>query len=206
MLTITNIATRQRQRGSAALETLMLFVFLIVPIWMLLFTMGYAGIRLQAAQVTTRLAGHEVMKKKTKGENVQGDAQSLANQVGSQVFPAEENAVSLNVTNISVTSEISSGNDDLISFMGGLISGLSGNSRLEVSVSRKAPYGLFEASDITVPLTIGGTAYTYCEMKNTDFDPFAGEGISIGILDKLTSGSNILLAPFGGLPTGSNKC
>ena len=158
MLTITNIAIRQRQRGSAALETLMLFVFLIVPIWMLLFTMGYAGIRLQAAQVTTRLAGHEVMKKKTKGENVQGDAQSLANQVGSQVFPAEENAVSLNVTDISVTSEISSGNDDLMSFMGGLISGLSGNSRLEVSVSRKAPYGLFEASDITVPLTIGGTA------------------------------------------------
>lgn len=184
----------------------MLFVFLIVPIWMLLFTMGYAGIRLQSAQVSTRLAGHEVLMKKTKGDNVQGDTQNLANSVSAQVFPGEENAVSLSVSDVSVSGEIGAGNADLMSFMGGLISGLSGNSRLEVSVSRRAPYGLFEASDIQVPLTIGGTPYTYCEMKNTDFDPFSGQGISIGILSKLTTGSNVVLAPFGGLPTGSNKC
>ena len=49
MSTITSRDGRTRQRGSAALEALMLVVFLIIPIWMLLFNMGYAGARLTKA-------------------------------------------------------------------------------------------------------------------------------------------------------------
>ena len=64
----------------------MLVVFLIVPIWMLLFNMGYAGVRLQQAQVSTRLAAHEVLKLKTKGENAQGQSAAIADQVTGQVF------------------------------------------------------------------------------------------------------------------------
>jgi hypothetical protein len=86
------------------------------------------------------------------------------------------------------------------------VSSLSGNSRLDVTVTRQSPFELFDDTSIQVPLTIGGSPFTFCEMDNTDFNPFDGEDVSLGILGIITGASSVVLAPFGGLPFGSDKC
>lgn len=204
MLTITRQAPH-RLRGSAALEALMLVVFLIVPIWMLLFNMGYAGVRLQQAQVSTRLAAHEVVRQNTRGDNAQGNAANIADEVNEQVFPGEENVVGLSISEVSISSELGD-SDGVMDVLGGLLAGMSGNTRVQVSVTRQSPFELFDNSDIEIPLTVGGTPFTYCEMDNSGFNPFDGEDVSLGILNIITGASNVMMAPFGGLPLGSDKC
>ncbi len=203
-------APAHTERGSAALEALMLVVFLIIPLWMLLFNMGYAGMRLTDAQTATRLAAYEALKQQTAGKAVSGQQDDIANSVEGQVFPTESNVVDVDIVGSSVSSELGPDNNDMLGILSGVMGSLSGNTTVNASISRESPFQRFTDSDIKVALTTGGTPYTYCEMDNAAFNPFTATddqpNVGLGILEIITESANVILAPFGGLPTGSDKC
>lgn len=201
---------RIKESGSAALEALMLVVFLIIPLWVLLFNMGYAGMRLSDAQTATRLAAYEVLREQTKGQSVNAQQDAIAGSVEGKVFPGETNVVSLSVSSLSASSELGPDNSNMLGILSGVMGALSGNTKVSASISRNSPFGEFANSDIDVALTTGGTPYTFCEMDNAAFNPFTATAdqpnVGLGILEIVTGSTNVILAPFGGLPTGSDKC
>lgn len=197
-------------RGSAALEALMLVVFLIVPMWMLLFNMGYGGARLTDAQSAARLAAYEVLKRQTAGDNAIGQEDNIAGAIEGQVFPDQADVMDIEIEESSITDELGAENDGLLGVLDGVIGALSGNMEVSVSVTRTSPFELFEDSSIEVALETGGTPYTYCEMDNAVFNPFTATedevNIGLGILEVVTESASYILAPFGGLPLGNEKC
>lgn len=207
---LTTTSTVNSQRGSAALEALLLVVFLIVPMWMLLFNMGYAGARLTDAQDASRLAAYEVLARQTAGDNVIGQEDTIADPIENSVFTAQDNVMGLVITESDIANELGADNDGLLDILGGVMGALSGNTKVTVTVARTSPFELFENSAITVPLVTGGTPYTYCEMDNAVFNPFTATedevNIGLGILEVVTESANFILAPFGGMPTGNDKC
>ncbi|MFT4520727.1 MAG: hypothetical protein ACI9JM_003132 [Halioglobus sp.] len=198
---------RKEAQGSAAIEALMLIVFLVIPTWILLFNMGYSGMRLRDAQSASSLAGHAVVARKTEGKAV--DASAIEKAIQQKVFDGEESALQVTAVEASDGDDSKFADSDL-GVMGSLVSSLSGHSQVGVTVQRTSPFGAFANTPVELNLTVGGSPYTYCELKNKDFDPLSGGGngadFTMGIIAKVAGLGNYVLAPFGGLPSGSNKC
>ncbi|MFK7976731.1 MAG: hypothetical protein AB8C02_11370 [Halioglobus sp.] len=202
MLTIIS----PKQRGSAAIETLLLVVVLIIPMWWLLFNMGYAGIRSQKTQVSSRITAYEVLARTTKGEDVSNKKNEIAGIASDAMFPNEPDVVTLALYDKPGSTDPAQGNPGLSSLLGGVISSMSGNREIEVSVKRTSPNQLFPDSDVEVPLVISGTPFTYCESKHRDFDILGSQNVSLGVLSALSFAGSILMAPFGGYPTNGDQC
>jgi hypothetical protein len=188
---------------------LFLVVILVLPIWVLLFNMGYAGARLRNAQTAARLSAYEVLERRTAGDEVSGASTGIADSVAGRVFPGETNPVQLSITDGNFLNDANSGSGGALDYLSGMLASLSGNMTVEVTVDRKSPFEEFANSEVSVPLTTGGTPLTYCEMDNTEFDPFAAEGssgIGLQILSKIPGVTSFILSPFGGLAFGSDKC
>lgn len=184
----------------------MLIVFLVIPMWILLFNMGYSGMRLRDAQSASSLAGYAVVATRTDGKDV--DAGTIENTVQGQVFPGDDSALEVSVAE-SADGDDSKFADSDLGILGSLVSSLSGHSQVGVTVQRTSPFGSFANTPVELNLTVGGTPYTYCELKNQNFDPLAGGNgadFTMGIIAKVAGLGNYVLAPFGGLPPGSNKC
>lgn len=207
MQTLTGRYRRKGAQGSAALEALMLIVFLVIPTWILLFNMGYSGMRLRDAQSASSLAGYAVIATKTEGNAV--DANAIEGTVQEKVFNGESNALEVTAVEVGDGDDSKFANSDL-GVLGSLVSSLSGHSQVGVTVQRTSPFGAFANTPVELNLTVGGSPYTYCELKNQNFDPLSGGGnggdFTMGIIAKVAGLGNYVLAPFGGLPGGSNKC
>lgn len=207
MQTLTGRYRRKGAQGSAALEALMLIVFLVIPTWILLFNMGYSGMRLRDAQSASSLAGYAVIATKTEGNAV--DANAIEGTLQEKVFNGESNALEVTAVEVGDGDDSKFANSDL-GVLGSLVSSLSGHSQVGVTVQRTSPFGAFANTPVELNLTVGGSPYTYCELKNQNFDPLSGGGnggdFTMGIIAKVAGLGNYVLAPFGGLPGGSNKC
>lgn len=192
-------------KGSAALEALMLVVFLIIPTWILLFNMGYAGKRLQDSQAASSLAGYAVIAKRTEGKAA--DASAIQNTVAGQVFAGETSPLALTLAESS-DSDSSTFADSDLGVLGSLVSSLSGHNQVDITVERTSPFGTFANTPVVIKRTVGGSPYTYCELEEKKFNPLGGGGadFSMGIIATIAGFGDFVLAPFGGLPLGGNKC
>jgi hypothetical protein len=195
------------QRGNAALEALMLLVFLIIPLWGLSFTMGYLGVRAQKTQESLTLATyHYVVEREAGANNPGANSQALTEE---QVFPGETDALVVNIDNQEaslVTSEISAEDRAaLLRYMGNV----SGRSSIAVSVSRSDPMGQFSDGHIDQGIVVGGAAMTFCDVEDEPLNPFESSDIGAGTISAISTAmgvSSYVLAPFGGLPLGDTKC
>jgi hypothetical protein len=184
----------------------MLVVFLVVPIWILLFNMGYAGARLQDAQSVARLATFETLAIETTGEDAATQSNEIADRVRERMFPKEQSGVEVSIYQPGVGDAMGGENEGFLDLLGGMVGALSGNTEVTVTVARKSPFQEFADTPITVPIVVSGTPYTYCELDNAEFNPLEGENVALGILLVITGSANYIMAPFGGLPLGSDKC
>lgn len=193
---------RQPQRGSAALESLMLLVFLIIPLWGLIFTMGYLGIRVQKTHEALSLSTYMFLLEREAGTD--NPASSAQSTVSGSVFAGETNPLQVNVNDQeaqAVADEVR-GDEDL-STLQNLMGSLSGRSNIAVSVTRQDPIGNFDTSPIRRAMVIGGPTGTFCQMQDESLNPFEAGDISSGVttlVRLLGRGSSYILFPFGGLP------
>jgi hypothetical protein len=193
----------QRERGSAAIEALLIMALFVIPLWMLLINVSYMGLQTQRAQIATSLAAHQAVADVTAGGSADGT--TIKNKVEPLVFPASGNTLD----KVEVVEKASSGSGasantgDLASILGGL----SGHREVTVTVTRTPPYDIFPASNMVVRRTIGGTPYTYCENGGdlSKLNLSAGSAI-MSAATVVMSVASYVLAPFGGLGTEGDKC
>ena len=185
----TALRPSPQQRGSAALEVLMLIPFILL-IFMLLFNMGYNALRHQDTLAALRVGGFTyVSGLATKtGQQSEDAAEALVN---SQIFPKESNAADLY---FSTSKQKPSGfNDDQ-----GLLGDVSSRIRLGVNVKRNPPYAdLVNRSGMNAEFIVSSNTWTYCEMKDDDFSG------GLDVLDGLNLVGDYALWLFGGCGGGT---
>ena len=197
-----------KQRGNAALEALMLLIFLIIPLWGLSFTMGYFGLRVQQTQEALTLSTYRyVIEREAGASNPGANAQST---VAGEVFPNETDPLTVNVANEAATAATQAEIDaDTTSTLGDLMGGLSGRSSISVTVTRSDPLGQFADGNLQRGIVVGGSALTYCEVENAPMNPFEAADVGAGVITLIADLAGLgdyVLAPFGGLPSGDSKC
>lgn len=198
---------RESQRGNAALESLMLLVFLIIPLWGLIFTMGYLGIRVQKTHEALSLSTYMFLLEREAGTD--NPASSAQSTVSGSVFEGETNPLQVNVNDQEAQAVADQVPQDELRTLQNLMGSVSGRSNIAVTVTRKDPIGDFETSPIRRAMIIGGATGTYCQMQDESLNPFAAGDIGGGamaLVRVVSGGSDYVLAPFGGLPGGDPKC
>lgn len=173
-----------RQRGSAALEVLMLLPFILL-IFMLLFNMGYNSERKRMAQAALRIGGYQYVSGLATMDGQQSES-AAEGTVNGQLFPGETNAADLYFS----TSAQKPANlqDDQ-----GILGDVSSRITLGVNVTRSAPYpSLVNDSDLTAQFIVSSNTWTYCEMKDDDF------GGGLDVLNGLDLVGDYALWLFGG--------
>jgi hypothetical protein len=148
------------QRGSAALEVLLLIPF-IVLIWALLVNMGYNGFRHRYAQAALRFGAFEFVSGLAL-MNREKSAQASEASVNQIFFPGEAKAATLTFSGQKgVPSQIAD-ND-------GILADASSRETVAISVTRTPPYAdVFPNTPLTGGLIIASNTWTYCEMKDRD--------------------------------------
>jgi hypothetical protein len=148
------------QRGSAALEVLLLIPF-IVLIWMLLVNMGYNGFRHRSAQSALRLGAFEFVSGLST-MNRQKSSQAAENSVNEIYFKNEDKAATLSFSGQNGVPSQVQDND-------GILANASSRETVAISVKRKPPYAdLFPNTPLQGALIVASNTWTYCEMKDKD--------------------------------------
>ena len=192
------------QRGSAALEALMILTFFIVPLWMLMFNAGYLGLRMQRAQMATSLAAYGVQDEVMAGNTNFTDG--VRASVGGALFPGNPGTLKQVKDNPDPKSAPSS--DQL---GGGVFSQImasaTGHREVTATVARRSPYRMFTPSDVKIRRTVGGTPYVYCE-QGGDLTKLglSADSILQDAASVVLSVGSVLMAPYGGYPPGADKC
>ena len=192
---------RQPQRGSAALESLMLLVFLIIPLWGLIFTMGYLGIRVQKTHEALSLSTYMFLLEREAGTD--NPASSAQSTVSGSVFAGETNPLQVNVNDQEAQAVADQVPHEDLRTLQNLMGSISGRSNIAVSVTRQDPIGNFDTSPIRRAMVIGGATGTFCQMEDESLNPFEAGDIASGVtalVNVLGRGSSYILFPFGGLP------
>lgn len=160
------LGRRRRQPGSAALEVLLMFPFILL-IWMLVVNMGYNGMRYRMAQEGLRLGAFQFVA--GRSTMTRDEAAKAANATVNQAtFPGEETAAKLAFSGQSGVSgeakqELAGVEDD------GLLSKASSRVTVSIAVTRDPPYGdLFPRTEIQGRYVVASNTWTYCEMKDAD--------------------------------------
>ena len=193
----------KRQRGSAAIEALLIMALFIIPLWMLLINVSYMGLQTQRAQIATSLAAYQVVADVTAGDSPDGT--SIKNKVEPLVFGASGNG--LDKVEVVEKSSSGSGASADTGDLAGILGSLSGHREVTATVTRTPPYDIFPASNMVVKRTVGGTPYTYCENGGdlSKLNLSAGSAI-MSAATAVLSVASYVLAPFGGLGTEGDKC
>jgi len=163
----------RRQRGSAALEVLLLIPFILL-IYMLLFNMGYNADRHRKVQAALRLGAFQYVSDLTTMNAVQAkdSAQAIVND---QIFPGEpQDTARLDFSGSAHQQTGCSDNppdppcfDDDQGFLGNVSSRIT----LQAAVKRTPPYAnIFPDSALTGTYIVSSNTWTYCEMNDEDFD------------------------------------
>lgn len=177
----------ESQRGSAALEVLLLIPF-IVLIWMLLVNMGYNGFRHRSAQAALRLGAFEFVSGLSL-MNRQKSAEAAENTVNQIFFSGEGKAATLTFSGQKGVPSQVEDND-------GLLADASSRETVAISVKREPPYAdLFPNTPLRGGLIVASNTWTYCEMKDKDHK--GGLGVTGG-LDVLNGIGKYGLWLFGG--------
>lgn len=161
------LSRRHGQPGSAALEVLLIFPF-IVLIWMLIVNMGYNGMRHRMAQAGLRLGAFQFVAG-TSTMNRDEAAKAAESAVNQAMFPGEDKAAKLSFSGQSGVSgeanqELAGVKDDE-----GLLSKASSRVTVSIAVTRDPPYGdLFPRTEIQGRYIVASNTWTYCEMKDKD--------------------------------------
>jgi hypothetical protein len=189
----------KRQSGSAALETLLITALVILPLWMLMFNMGYNGVRTRDAQNAIRLGAFLYIDGLAASDRE--DARKGAElAVENAIFKGETDPVKLAVTGTGSTPKDMPNLDSSVS---GLFSQISFRQGVSISVSRTPPYDVFPSTPLQGSFIVSANTFTYCEMQDKDFNSGA-----LGELARLASFlGNAALWLFGGYPgDGKDKC
>jgi hypothetical protein len=151
---------KRANRGSAALEVLLLIPFILI-IWALLFNMGYNADRKRKGQAAIRLGAYQYVTNLTTMDQQQSEnsAEAIVNQ---HIFPGETNAADLY---FSDSKQKPAGfNDDQ-----GLLGKVSSRITMGVDVNRSAPYSAYTTnSDLQGGLIVSSNTWTFCEMKDNE--------------------------------------
>lgn len=154
--------TSKHQSGSAALEAMML-IPLIVVILMLIINMGYNGIRHRKTQNALRLGAFEYVD----GLATTDKANALSQAKGSikqKVFDGETDPLSIGASGQNQDPTVTLPDND------GILADVSHRQAMAVTVKRAPPYDILPATPIKASLIVAANTFTYCEMKDEDFD------------------------------------
>jgi hypothetical protein len=164
------------QRGSAAFEVLLLIPFILL-IWMLLANMTYSGIRHIQTGAAMNLSAFRYVAglTTTDREAARKAAEALVND---GIFPSQNNPASLAVSGQAAQGdgEFKQGFEDKLpeqdrGALGGLFAGIASRQTVDLSVQRTPPYvDLFPRVPLRDRLIVAANTWTYCEMKDEDFD------------------------------------
>ena len=206
-MSTTGRVSASSQRGSAALEALLILTFFIVPLWMLMFNAGYLGLKMQRAQIATSLAAYSVMDEVMAGNaNPTVNTDRIRDRVGDIAFPG--NPSTLKAVKDNPDPSTGPGNGDL----GGgvfesIMSAATGNRAVTVTVARRSPYRMFNPSDVKIRREVGGTPYVYCE-QGGDLTKLGlgADSILLDAASVVLAVGSVITAPYGGFPPGSDKC
>ena len=151
---------KRDNRGSAALEVLLLIPF-IVLIWALLFNMGYNADRKRQTQAALRLGAYQYVTNLTTMDQQQSENSAEAT-VNQQIFPGETNAADLY---FSDSKQKPAGFND----NQGLLGKVSSRITMGVDVNRSAPYPAYSTnSDLHGGYIVSSNTWTFCEMKDNE--------------------------------------
>jgi hypothetical protein len=182
------LAKRPTQRGSAALEVLLLIVILVLPLWMMLVNMGYNGVRYRHGQAALRLGAFQYVAglTRTTDDSARTQAQSTASGI---YFPGESDAMTLSINGASADSAAvgnAPGSPGTSDGDQGFLGSVSQRKVIDIAVVRNPPYAdLFPRQALQGRLILASNTWTYCEMKDdqsglaTVFDAlsFVGKGL-----------------------------
>lgn len=158
-----------RQRGHAAFEVMLLLPTILL-IMVLLINMGYNGVRHRQAQAGLRLGAFSYIDglAKTDKNKAQQQAQARVNQ---DQFTGEQKPVTLSTSEQKDVPTDLPEND-------GILGEASYRHSVGVSVKRDPPYGMFDATPIKGSLILAANTFTFCEMKDEDFDSSAMKALN----------------------------
>jgi hypothetical protein len=197
------------EQGNASLEALLIIFFLILPLFSLVFTMGYLNLRHQKAQSALKLGVDKLIIDRDEG--TAAAASALTSEVNQHFFPdpADNATIELNDQTLRYNATGPNTDQSTVDTINNFMAGLAGRSHVGIDVALRDTMGNFADSNIRRKLSLGGGPYTFCELENRDFNPLEAENASdmvSGALFSFIGGAGYVLAPFGGLPPGDNKC
>jgi len=195
------------QRGNASIESLLVIFFLIVPLFMLVFTMGYLNIRSQKTQGALKLSTDKLVTDRDEG--TAATASALTSLVTQHYFTDPSDNASVSVDDRSGTYSFPSASPETADTINRLMSGISGLSTVTLDVALIDTRSNFNDSSIKRKLVLGGGPYTFCELESRDFNPLEATNASdflSGALFGFLGVAEYALAPFGGLPPNDAKC
>ena len=147
-------------RGSAAIEVLLLIPF-IVLIMMLLVNMGYNGFRHRSTQAALRLAAFDFVAGLSTMSR-EKSAQAAESSINQAFFAGEDKAATVTFSGQKGVASQMEGNS-------GFLADMSSRETAAISVKRSPPYAdLFPNTDLRAGLILASNTWTYCEMKDKD--------------------------------------
>lgn len=182
------------QAGNAALEAMLILPTILI-ILALLINMGYNGARYRKAQAATRLSAFAYIDGMAQTDKTKA-LQQAQGLVSSKLFKGENKPVTLGASDIPGSPQDLPAND-------GILGRASYRQSVGATVTRSPPYDILPSTPINLNLTLAANTFTFCEMKDDDF-----EGTATGAFKSLEFIGNVGLWLFGGCggkPTGF-KC
>ncbi|MCK5887228.1 MAG: hypothetical protein KAG70_12130 [Alcanivorax sp.] len=179
----------------------MLMVFLILPIYVLIFNMGYNGIRQRESQSALRLSAFTFVDELATGDTNSARDAAQSNTAAA-LFSGESNALKLGVS--GQNNPPNDPNFPTGPEVEGLFGTVSFRHAVTVEVSRTPPYDVFPSTPIKRSLIVASNTFTYCELQD---GLFKNTGFNEGLLGDVASLlGKTALWPFGWIPDGKDVC
>ena len=200
---------RYSDNGNASLEALLIILFLILPLFSLVFTMGYLNLRHQKAQSALKLGVDKLIIDRDEG--TAAAASALTTEVNQHFFPDPSDNATIQLDDQALNYRASGPGmeQSTVDTVNNFMAGIAGRSHVGIDVALRDTMGNFADSNIRRKLSLGGGPYTFCELENREFNPLESDNVSdmlTGVLFEIIGGGDYVLAPFGGMPPGENKC
>lgn len=195
-----------QEKGNASLEALLIIFFLIVPLFSLVFTMGYLNLRDQKTQSALKLSVDRLIIDRDEG--TAAAASALTSDINQHFFTDPDDSATIQLSDEPRVYVRPGDDQSTIDTVNNLMDGISHRSHVSIDVVLKDAMGNFGDSNIQRRLSLGGGPYTFCEMESREFNPFESDNAidsAIGTVVTFLRFDNAL-APFGGLPPGNTQC
>lgn len=202
-----SLRSHYQEKGNASLEALLIIFFLIVPLFSLVFTMGYLNLRDQKTQSALKLSVDRLITDRDEG--TAAAASALTSEINQHFFTDPDDSATIQLNDEPLVYVRPGDDQSTLDTLNNLMEGISHRSHVSIDVALKDTMGNFADSNIQRGLSLGGGPNTFCEMESREFNPFEADnaiGSAIGLVVTFIESSDYALAPFGGLPSGDTKC